>query len=50
MLFFLTQVCRNTKIPATKELCLRTTHSQILFHKKLFNLPKQELMELIPDT
>ena len=27
MLFFLTQVCRNNKIPATKELCLRTTQN-----------------------
>jgi len=43
-------VCRNTKIPVSKELCLKTAHNQILFHKKLFNLPKQDLMELIPDT
>ena len=31
-------------------MCLRTTKNQILFHKKLFNLQKKELLDLIPDN
>jgi hypothetical protein len=29
-------------------MCLRTTKNQILFHKKLFNIPKKELLDLFP--
>ena len=49
-MFFVTSVSRKGKIFITEELCLRTISEQILFHKKLLKLDKEELKRLIPET
>ena len=42
-MFFITQISKKSKIHMTEELCLRTVSQQILFHKKLLKLDKEEL-------
>ena len=49
-MFFVTSVSKKVKIFITEELCLRTISEQILFHKKLLKLDKEELKRLIPET
>ena len=49
-MFFVTSVSKKSKIFITEELCLRTISEQILFHKKLLKLDKEELKRLIPET
>jgi len=47
-MFFVTHVSRKTMIKISEELGLRIVKEQIFFHKKLLQLPKEELKELIP--
>ena len=49
-MFFVTSISKKSKIFITEELCLRTVSEQILFHKKLLKLDKEELKRLIPET
>lgn len=49
-MFFITSVSRKIKVHISEELCLRTISEQILFHKKLLKLDKEELKKLIPET
>ena len=49
-MFFVTQVGKKHKISITEELCLSTISQQILFHKRLLKLDKDELKQLIPQT
>jgi len=47
-MFFVTSVSRKQKVKISEEIVLRTITEQVLFHKKLLKLPKNELNELIP--
>ena len=49
-MFFITQVSKKFKVHISEELCLRILSEQILFHKKLLKLDKEELKRLIPET
>lgn len=49
-MFFVTQVSKKFKVHISEELCLRILSEQILFHKKLLKLDKEELKCLIPET
>ena len=50
MMFLITTVSKRSKIHLSEELCLRTVFEQILFHKKLLKIDKEELKRLIPET
>ena len=49
-MFFITNVSKKQKIFISDDICLRTISEQILFHKKLLKIDKEELKKLIPDT
>jgi len=49
-MFFVTSISKKLKVHISEELCLRTISEQILFHKKLLRLNKEELKRLIPET
>ena len=49
-MFFVTSISKKSKLFISEELCLRVISEQILFHKKLLKLDKQELKQLIPET
>ena len=49
-MFFITNISKKSKIFIDDEICLRVVSEQILFHKKLLKIDKEELKRLIPDT
>ena len=49
-MFFVTRVSKKQKVLIQEDLCLQTISAQILFHKRLLRLDKEELKQLIPDT
>ena len=49
-MFFITSISKKLKIAISEELCKRMVSAQILFHKKLLRLDKEELKRLIPET
>lgn len=49
-MFFVTSISKKAKLFISEELSLRIISEQILFHKKLLKLDKQELKQLIPET
>lgn len=49
-IFFVAAVSRKVNVTISEELCVRTVSELILFHRKLLDLPKEQLKSLIPDT
>ena len=49
-MFFVTSVSKSERIVLSQNLCLRIASQQIIFHKKLLKLPKDELNKIIPKT
>ena len=49
-IFFIAAVSCKINVSISEQLCVRTVSDLILFHRKLLNLPRDQLKSVIPDT